>query len=294
MDLKHTLKKLPKNTFEINVTLGWKTIKKAYDEAFEKAIGEAEIEGFRKGKAPRPLAEKQINKDKVYQKAIETLVPKIYPEVVKKEDLRPVVSPKIELTSANENEDWQLKFTVAVRPEVKLGDYKKVVDELKSKHKKADIWVPGKNPPAGGEKDQRHDAESKQKLLNEILTELLKNSHVEIADLILEEEVNVRLTRLLDEIAKIGLTVEAYLKSKNLTMDLLKVQLRQEIEETHKLEFILNEIADKEQIQVDPKELEKLFAGITDQAERTAAHQNSYFYAALLRKQKTLDFLTTL
>lgn len=290
MEIKHTLRKLPKNTFEISVTLGWKTIKKAYDEAFEKAVGEAEVEGFRKGKAPRPLAEKQINKDSVYQKAIETLVPRIYSEVVKKEDLRPVVSPKIELTSANENEDWQLKFTVAVRPEVKLGDYKKVVDELKSKYKKDDIWVPGKDK----EKDQRHDAESKQKLLNEILTELLKNSQVEIADLILEEEVNVRLTRLLDEIAKIGLTVEAYLKSKNLTMDVLKAQLRKEIEETHKLEFILNEIADKEQIQVDPKELEKLFAGITDQAERTAAQQNGYFYAALLRKQKTLDFLTTL
>ncbi len=290
MEIKHTLQKLPKNTFEISVILGWKSVKEAYDEAFEKAVGEAEVEGFRKGKAPRPLAEKQINKDTVYQKAIEQLVPKIYEEVVKNEDLKPVVSPKIELTSANENEDWQLKFTVATRPEVKLGDYKKVVDELKSKHKKADIWVPGKDK----EKDQRHDVESKQKLLNEILTELLKSSQVEIADLILEEEVNMRLTRLLDEIAKIGLTVEAYLKSKNLTMDVLKQQLRKEIEETHKLEFILNEIADKEQIQVDPQELEKLFASITDQAERTAAHQNSYFYAALLRKQKTLDFLTTL
>ncbi len=290
MDIKHTLKKLPKSTFEINVTIAWKTVKKAYDEAFEQAIKEVEVEGFRKGKAPHAVAEKKVSKDSVYQKAIESLIPRIYADLVKKEDLKPIVSPKIELISAKENTDWELKFTIAVRPEVKLGDYKKAVGELKAKQKKADIWVPGKDK----EKDQRHDAESKQKLLNEILSTLLKESQVEISDLILEEEVNARLTRLLDEISKIGLTVEAYLKSKNMTMEILKGQIRREIEETHKLEFILNEIADKEQIQVDPKELERLFAEIKDQAERTAAERNSYFYAALLRKQKTLDFLTNL
>lgn len=290
MDIKHEAKKLPKNTYEISVTLPWKTLKKAYDEIFEKALGEVEVEGFRKGKAPREIAEKNISKDAVYQKAIESLVPRIYEEVVKKEALKPVVSPKIELISAKENEDWNLKFTIAVRPEVKLGDYKKSIGELKAKHKKTDIWVPGKDK----QKDESHEAESKQKLLNEILSDLLKTSQIEISDVILEEEVNTRLARLLDEIAKIGLTVESYLKSKNLTMEVLKSQIRREIEETHKLEFILNEIADKEKIQVDPKELETLFAGIKDQAEKAAAQRNSYFYAALLRKQKTLDFLTTL
>lgn len=290
MDIKHSLKNLPKNTFEIAVTIPWKTIKKAYDETFELTIKDVEVEGFRKGKAPRQVAEKHISKDAVYQKAIESLIPKIYAEIVKKEDLKPVVSPKIELTSAKENADWQLTFTGAVRPEVKLGDYKKTINELKAKSKKADIWVPGKDK----EKDERHDAESKQRLLNEILTELLKSSQVEISEIILDEEVNARLTRLLDEIGKIGLTVEAYLKSKNLTMEVLKAQLRREIEDTHKLEFILNEIADKEKIQVGQEELEKLLVGIKDQAERAAAQQNSYFYAALLRKQKTLDFLTTL
>lgn len=290
MDLKHALKKLPKNTFEIAVTVPWKTIKKAYDENFERAVGEVEVEGFRKGKAPRSVAEKNISKDAVYQKSIESLMPRIYEEVVKKEDLKPAVSPKIELISAKENADWQIKFTIAVRPEITLGDYKKIITDMKADQKKADIWVPGKDKV----KDERHEAESKQKLLNEILTALLKDSRVELSDLIVEEELNTRLARLLDEIAKIGLTVESYLKSKNLTMDMLKAQLRREIEDTHKLEFILNEIADKEEIQVDPKELEQLFVGIKDQTERAAAQRNSYFYAALLRKQKTLDFLTTL
>ncbi len=290
MEFTHKLIKLPRNTYQIDVVLPWKTIKQAYDVSFEQALLQVDVEGYRKGKAPRTMAEKKINKDAVYQKAIEGLLPKIYAELIKKENLQPLVSPKIELTSAKENTDWQLKFTIAVKPEVKLGDYKKLINELKTTHKKADIWVPGKDK----EKDQRHEEEDKQRLLNEIFSTLLKEAQVDISELILEEELNARLARLLDEIAKIGLTVEAYLKSKNLTMAVLKAQLSREIEETHKLEFILNEIADKEKIEVDSKELDKLFAGITDQAERQAAVQNSYLYASLLRKQKTLDFLSNL
>ena len=59
----------------------------------------------------------------------------------------------------------------------------------------------------------------------------------------------------------------------------------------HSLEFALNEIAEKENISVENDELEKLFVSIKDNKERVAAMQNAYYYAALLRKQKTLDFL---
>lgn len=112
--------------------------------------------------------------------------------------------------------------------------------------------------------------------------------------MILEEEVNQKLANLLTDIQKIGLTVESYLKSKNLTQEELKKRYRQEAEETYKLEFILVEIADKEGIKVEQKDLDKLFENITDKNEREKAINNSYFYASVLRKQKTLDYLMTI
>jgi len=102
------------------------------------------------------------------------------------------------------------------------------------------------------------------------------------------------LTRLLDDIQKIGLTVDNYLKSKKLTMEQLKASYRKEIEDTYKLEFILSEIADRENISVEKEDLDKLFSNIKEEKERKAAEANSYFYASILRKQKTLDYLLSL
>ena len=130
--------------------------------------------------------------------------------------------------------------------------------------------------------------------MNQVLSAVLKETTIEISDLIIEEELNQRLANLLTEIQKIGLTVDSYLKSKNMTKDDLNKRYKDEIEQTYKLEFVLADIADKENIKVENSDLEKLFAGISDPKEREAARTNSYFYASVLRKQKTLDYLLAL
>ncbi len=288
----HKLNNLPKNTFEIAVDIPWKTISDEYAKAFDQLTNELEVEGFRKGKAPKAVAEKHIKKEAVYQKVIQNLLPGVYEEIVKKEGLRPVINPRIELVRAKENEEWQIKMLLAGRPIVTLTDYKKIIKELKSDKKKEDIWVPGKDKVT--KEQSAKSEEEKQKFLNEILSILIKKTKVEISDLIIEEELNARLARLLDEVQKIGLTVDSYLKSKGTTLDELKKKYTQEIEEIHALEFILNEIADKENIQVDENELKALYAKITDKKEREEAQRNAYFYASVMRKQKTLDFLLSL
>jgi len=284
----YKLNKLPKNTLEINLNIPTSDINEEYERAFSRLQQELTVEGFRKGKVPKAMAEKHLSKETVYQEMIKTLLPRVYEEIIKKEALKPIVSPKIELVKAKEKEDWQIKITLAEKPLLELGDYKKTIKEIKTNQKKEDIWVPGK-----GDKE-KPKGENKNKLLNEILNIVLKTSKVELSDLIIEEELNHRLTRLLDDVQKIGLTIENYLKSKNLTMEQLKASYRKEIEDTYKLEFILSEIADKENIKVEKEDLDKLFTNIKEEKERKAAEANSYFYASILRKQKTLDFLISL
>lgn len=285
----HTLKKLPKNTYEFTFTVPWADIEKEYKKSFETLQQNLAIEGFRKGKAPKELAEKHIPKDDVYQHLIRAMLPNIYDEAVKKENLKPIISPRIDLKEAKENEDWQIVMTVAEKPTVELGDYKKAIEEAKAEVKKDDIWVPGKE-----EKPKEDPNAKNQQILNGVLAALLKSSKVEISDLIIEEEEENRLSRLVDDIQKVGLTVESYIKSKGTTMEELKAQFKREIEETYKMEFILSEIADIEKITVDDKDMEALFGHIKDEKERQAAEHNAYFYASILRKQKVLDFLISL
>lgn len=288
MSFTHKLNKLPKSTVEAVVSIKWNEIQKAYEQTFERIKGIIEIEGFRKGKAPKEVVEKHLKKEDVYQETIRDLFPRIYQEIVQKEALKPITSPKIELVKAKENEDWEIKLQIAQKPNIVLGDYKANIKKLKGERKKDEIWVPGKD------KEKKEPTVQDQKFLNEVLNLLLKEVKCEVPDLILEEELNRKLSQLVDDVSKLGLTMESYLASKNLTLDQLKAQYLKEIEDTYKLEFILLDIADQEKITVEKNEIEKLFEAIKDTKERKQAEANSYFYASILRKQKTLDFLTSL
>lgn len=285
---KHTLKKLPQNTYELLIEIPWDEVSREYKTAFDLILAEFSIEGFRKGKVPAAMAEKHIPKEKVYEQLIKTLIPRVYEEAVVAEKLKPIVAPKVDLVTAKENETWQVKATVAEKPAVDLGEYKKKVQAAKADLKKADIWVPGKEEKAP---DQ---AAENDKLLNVALTTILKEVKCEISPMLIEAEMNRKLTQLVDDVQKIGLTVDSYLQSKGLTMDKLKEQFTREITDMYKLEFILLDIADKENIQVDQADLDKLFGALKDEKDKAAAKANSYFYASVLRKQKTLDFLIAL
>ena len=214
--------KLPKNTTQLVVDVSKADIKKEEEDAFVRLQQKLTVEGFRQGKVPKTIAEKHIHKDDLYQELAQKMISRIYQELLAKEGLRPIISPKVDLVKAKEGEDWQIKITVAEKPTITLGDYKKVIKEVKSKVQKSNIWVPGKD------KQEKKPEEDKNKLLNEVLTALLNEAKIEVSDLVIEEEINHRLTHLIDEIQKIGLTTENYLKSKNLTMDSLKAQFSKE------------------------------------------------------------------
>jgi len=280
--------KLPKNTVQLVVDVPKADVKQEEGAAFLRLQQKLTVEGFRPGKVPKDIAEKHIQKEDLYQELALKMISRIYSEILSKENLKPIISPKVDLVKAKEGEDWQIKITLAEKPNIVLGDYKKVIKEAKAKTNKANIWVPGKD------KEAKKPEEDKNKLLNEVLTALLKETKLEISDLVINEEINHRLSHLLDEIQKIGLTTENYLKSKNLTMDALKAQFKKETEDTYKLEFVLAEIADKENLKVEQEDLNKLFVNIKDEKERKVAEQNSYYYATILRKQKTLDYLISL
>ncbi|MEK7070647.1 MAG: trigger factor [Patescibacteria group bacterium] len=288
----HKTKRLPKNTIEIEVIISKDAVAKEYKVAFIALQKELAVEGFRKGNVPEQIAEKHLKKETVYQRMMHDFLPKIYEEILKKEGYKPIVNPRIELMKAKDNEDWELKIILAEKPEIQLGDYKEKIKKVKGSKKSADIWVPGKESEGEDPKlQEQKKAQEQQQMLNSVLDELMKTVTIEFSEMIIEEELNNRLAKLLDDVQKIGMTMDAYLKSKNTTMEDLRASFTKDIENTYKIEFILNEIADKEEINVENEELEKIFGSITDEKEKATAQQNAYFYAMILRKQKVLDYL---
>lgn len=287
--LKFEKKDLKKNTFQFDVTVDKQKIISQYEESFNQLMKELKVEGFRKGKAPKKIAQQKIDQNSVSQALIQKLIPQIYAELVKEENLKPAISPKIEIVKAKEGEDWLIRFVIAEKPAVELKNYQQLVRKIKKEGTEANIWVPG-SAKSGQDKTKKRD-QNQRIILNKILNGLLKESKVEVSPLIIESELNKRLTQLVDDVGKVGMTMDAYLKSKNETLDSITEKHKKEITDMYKLEFILEKIADEEKIVVDQSDLKSFLAGIEDEEARRQVEKNAYFYSSLIRRQKTLDYL---
>lgn len=281
-----TIKKQEKPKFEIelNVTISQEEVKKAYEEALKRIAENAEIKGFRKGKAPVNLVEKEIDKKVIYEEALKDLIQDSYRKAVEQENLRPLIPPKAELISTEEGKDWSIRFTVCVKPKVTLKNYKSAITSLKAS-KKPKLIVPGKPEP---------DEKETKPTLDEILTTLLTESDVEISDLLAEEEANRQLSKLVDQLQKLGVTVDQYIASKNTTIENLRAGYLNQARDTLKLEFILDEIANSENITVGEADIQKALDTVSDEKEKEALKKETYYLSAIIRKQKTLEHLEAL
>ncbi len=278
-----TLKNLPNQTAEIEIYIPWTDIKTSYDQITLEAVSQMEIPGFRKGKAPKSIAEKHLDKTKIYEQVVQKILPKAYADAVKEHNLKPITNPKLEITKAKENEQWVIKTTIALFPKVVLKDYKKKVQDLKKS--KIKIWIPGK--------DIKNDKPPKPSL-DELVKVITDEAEVEMSDLLLEQEVNRLLSDLIDQTKRLGMTVEQYLMAKGKTSDLLRQEYQTQARKNLSLEFILNEISDQEKIQVTQKDIDDVISKIEKEEEREKLKKDSYYLAHLIRQQKTLDFLNNL
>lgn len=280
-------------TASFDITLKKEAVDKQYEEELKKLSKDVKVEGFRKGKAPFELAKKLVKPEKAYDNVLQKMLGDAYAEIVKKEDLKPVISPQIKVKKAEPKSDWVIEIIIALEPKVTIPDYKKIVKDVKASTKKDDIWVPGKDKDIKDPNDQEQMAK-RQKLLNSILDEIVKKTKIELSDVIIEQEMNNRLSRLVDDAQKIGLTMEAYLASKGLSEDKLKEQFKKEIQETYKVEYALSKIGDKEKISVEESDLTSMLDSAHDEAAQEQMKRNMYFYSTIIRKQKILDFLASL
>ena len=282
------LKRLPDNAFELTITVPLEKIKTAYEKVVEGIVKETEIDGFRKGKAPKDLVEKRLDKNKTYGIALEELLPEAYGGAVKEQNLSPIIEPRIEIVSMEEEKDWQIRAVSCEKPEIKLGDYKNKIAEITAKDK---IWVPGKEKK---EEKQDDSEQSKNKKLGVIIETLLKTCSVGLAEILVEREANHELARLLEEIKKLGLTLEQYLASTGKTAEELKKDYGDKAKGNLALEFILEAVADDLSVTVSDSDIEAEFSRASDEKTKENLKNNRYVLSMFLRRRKTLDKLQTL
>jgi FKBP-type peptidyl-prolyl cis-trans isomerase (trigger factor) len=299
-------KTLPKSAVELELSVPWEQVSKKNDIVVTRAIATITVPGFRKGKAPRALAEARLNRDVVYEEIVRELIGEIYGEIVEKEKYHPIGTPSVDLKEAKQGESWLMHVTVPLMPVVKLKKYK---EKIKDAHAKAAKEAAEKSSKEEKVKKEEStvDADGKDGLietdkkdapvtapLTEVFDILLAESELEVPELLTNEDVNRRLSQLVTDIQKVGLTPAQYLTSKKITEEELRKQYFKDSEDMYKIEFVIAKIADEEGLKVTEDELKKIYDTAQTEEERMIAARNMTWYETMLRKQKVIDFLNTL
>ena len=271
------IKRHEDGTIELTVTIPQSLVKKEKEHVLEEHVKVSEIPGFRKGMAPKELVEKTLDKDHIREDILRKLLPDTYVEALKEHKLNPILNPKLHVEKLEEEKDWVYTALTAEAPDVELGSYKSEIKKITAKSK---IVVPGKEPVAIS--------------FEEISKILIDNAKLIIPKVIIDQEVDRLLSQTLDEVRKLGLTLDQYLASTGRNSEGLRQEYAQKAERDVKLEFVLQKIAEQEGIKVEEKEIDEAIAQAKDETERQNLAGNRYLLSSIIRQQKTLDFLRAL
>ena len=115
--------KLEKSKIALTIEVGSEAFEAAVNKAYLKMRGKINIAGFRPGKAPRKMIESMYGVEVFYEEAVNIILPEAYESAVKEQGLEVVGYPDVEVVECGK-EGVTFKATVAVYPEVKLGQYK--------------------------------------------------------------------------------------------------------------------------------------------------------------------------
>jgi FKBP-type peptidyl-prolyl cis-trans isomerase (trigger factor) len=284
--MKSEMTKQAEGSIEILVSIPWTRIDEQYKKILTEEAESSEIKGFRKGKAPIDLVEKHLDKNKLYEKVIEKILPEIYKNVIEDYKLRPVIQPKIELKKAKEKEDWQILIITCEKPVIDLADYKKNIANISSKTENK-IWLPGEKPLDKKPVDEK-------KSLDQILEALFSSVKITIPMILIEQETNRLLSNLIDQTQKLGLTIEQYMASSGKSIEIVKKDFMDQAKKTLTLEFALEEISESEKIIVTEEDIDAAINNVKNEEEKKNLTRERYYLASVLRRNKTLNYLMSL
>lgn len=276
---KTQLERQQDGTIKITITLPYSNIEATTNAVIEDLAKQTNVAGFRKGKAPKEIATERLNPEQIREEVLKRLLPQAYIEAIQEHKLNPIMNPKMHVEKIEEGKDWIFYALTCEMPTIDLGNYKENVKKLSTKSK---IIIPGK------------EEENKKPTMEEVMKAILADAKVQIPQVLVEQEADRLLSQLLNDIKRLGLSLDQYLGSTNRKPEDLRAEYAKRAADDIKLEFVLQKIAELEKITVNDTEIEEAIQKAKDPAEKQNLSANKYLLAGILRQQKTLDLLMNL
>ncbi len=117
--------KQPKSIVEVTVTAPWADLQATWDQTLQKMAQDIEISGFRKGAAPLPMVESQLNQ-RLQDEVLKHAMPNFLIQALQGSDIVPIDYPKYQLISFVKGQELKFSATITNRPLVTVGNYKTI------------------------------------------------------------------------------------------------------------------------------------------------------------------------
>ena len=121
--VKSAVETLSPTRAKLTVEVPFEELQPALDAAYKKIAQQINIPGFRRGKVPPMVIDRQVGRGTVLDEAINAALPEKYIEALRENSLEPLAQPEIEVTKFEDNQTLEFTAEVDVKPEIALPAY---------------------------------------------------------------------------------------------------------------------------------------------------------------------------
>lgn len=307
--MKSSFKKFPGSKIELEVSLDQKEFLPYYQAAYDAALKNVHLKGFRPGTAPKDLADAGVDKEKVFNEAAKNAIRWSLDEVSKDNEWTLVDSPKI---TVEDSKDLGIvyKAELTLFPEIKLGNYKKIAKKILGEKKEQTVEPKEIEQTLEWIRNQRKEGDKIPELNDEFAKsvgkfenmEALKKSVSEgiLMEKNMKEQDRLRL-KILDELIKdsqldlpeimVEKTYDSLmrqygpmLKAGGKTEDQIKIELRDRARNNVITNLAIYQIAKIEHLEPTPEEVRAREGSVENDA-------NYQYIYGVLQNQKVFAFL---
>jgi trigger factor len=121
--VKSAVETLSPTRAKLTVEVPFEELKPSLDKAYKTIAQQINIPGFRRGKVPPMVIDRQVGRGAILDQAINDALPQLYIQALQDNDLQPLAQPEIEVTRLDDNESLEFTAEVDVKPEINLPAY---------------------------------------------------------------------------------------------------------------------------------------------------------------------------
>jgi len=121
--VKSAVENLSPTRAKLTIEVPFEELKPSLDKAYKKIAQQINVPGFRRGKVPPAVIDRQVGRGVVLDEAINEIVPQKYAEAMQENSLEPLAQPEIEVTKFEDNDSLEFTAEVDIKPDFELPAY---------------------------------------------------------------------------------------------------------------------------------------------------------------------------